>query len=141
MNKEITNEKFMTMNTKANLYMAMGVLLEVITFLWSINIIIPKAVFVIAGILGLVPIIIINKFKGECASEREIILWYKAKVSTMSQQLAVLVFYWIFTCISRVVTMPITADVCYMIPYLIGFGYLFTGYKFKVYIKFDDEEE
>jgi len=133
-------EKYMSQLLKANLYMIMGALLVAVTFIWSISIFVPKMAFIVIGIIGLIPIIITNQFAGECVSEEETFLWQKAQSETANMIAWLLIIFWLFNCISKIVTLPVTADVCYAVPYLIGTGYFFTGSRFKVLKNFLDDE-
>ena len=140
MNKKDVKNTTMPQEKKASMYMVMGVMLEVVTFMWSIKSLVPNAAFIIVAIIGVVPVLKMSKSNYSEPTDKEKLYWNKAVHNSGKFIFALLIYYWIFTCIDRVIDLPISADVCYMVPYLVGIAFLFTGHYFKLYKFMEDQE-
>jgi len=135
------NNKMKTQEYKANLYMVMGLMLIIITTLWILSSIIPKVVFAIVAVTGLIPIIKMLTVEFQEVSDSEKVFWNKAMQGTSKWVLGLLIYFWVSACINKIMNLGLCTDVCYMIPILVGVAYIVNGHYFQLYKIMEEVKE
>lgn len=120
------------------MYIIMGAILIIITFLWSNIPFVPKAVLLVVGIDGMIPVIIMLLLEHEKKNEKAFKCWKNALIETGLFLPPLLTGVWIVIYVSQIVGPEIRIDAIHMIPYLIGYIYLDIGMNYKTFLKNDE---
>ena len=135
--------KRISSNMEANLYIIMGLLLVAITFLWIAKPLIPDVFFVLAAVMGFVPVIIIltgDFVKDDSETEED---WDEAKQSAIKGAALALLLIWFAVCLGEIGEERIAVAIRFMVPVLAGLGYIHFGLLFKCfqYLRYEDDDD
>ena len=124
--------RVITQRAKANLYIIMGIMLIAITIIWANVQVVSKVFVVAAGILGVIPVVVMLAFDHADMNKRSLAYWRAAFSDTILILMILLICFWVVVCMCKVID-PISIDVCYMIPCLAGATYILVGDNYKTY--------
>lgn len=133
--------KVITANMAASVYMFMGLVLIISTFMWAMKNDIPNGAFVLTALVGIIPVVVMLRSEAECGSDEVQEDWEDARQSTIKSVGLWMLLLWIFVCLNEANGVSFAKNICYIMPCMAGLGYLQFGVLFKCFQNCSDEED